>query len=151
VFFKILTNAITVDVYRLFLQADARPEKICPTLPACDRMTRLLAVAFKRINELTRISIIRLTHARDSRPLGCFGKLLSEGSNFVHCKQNYTGRSGALCGNSAYIPFSFYKSLRDLVRESYVCYFNEIRMISVTIYGKIKIYNIAIRNEISRI
>jgi len=39
-------------------------------------MTRLLAVAFKRVNELTRISIIRLARARDSRPLGCFGKLL---------------------------------------------------------------------------
>lgn len=69
----------------------------------------------------------------------------------MHCKQNYTERSGALCGNSAYISFSFYKSLCDLVRESYVCYFNEIKMISVTIYGKIKAYNIAFRNETSRI
>lgn len=65
----------------------------------------------------------------------------------MHCKQNYTERSGALCGNSAYIPFSFYKSLCNIVRESYVCYFNEIRMLVVTLYGKIKVYSIAIRTK----
>ena len=111
-------------------------------------MTRLLAVAFKHVNELTRISIIRLTRTGDSRPLGCFGKLLSVWSNFVHRKQNYTRRSDALRGHlTLYTLFSSYKNLYDIVRKNYVLIFQwNIKSLyhyyNITI---VRIYNFAIR------
>lgn len=110
-------------------------------------MTRLLAVAFKRVNELTRISIIHLATPGTLVPWAVSENCSAYGA--VLCTVNKIMRNVAV--HFAGIQRTSLFFLQKLMRVSesyivYICYFNKISIIStaIIIYGKIEVYNIAI-------